>query len=424
MTTWSSKLTALLTYDFCPWANRWVYWIKRPAASLGLAAVAALACAIFGKPAAVVALGAIVVVVGLGYAWPSVSIRGLSATIHFRHRRVSEGEPVRCVVQIVNRWPWPVWGISVEADFGSPESVALSRVGAWSSAGFEWELTPHCRGQYPREVPQIVTGFPFGLRHARRPAQALQTLIVWPQVIPLETLLDAAETRPSNDFFSEHRSGECGDVTGTRLFRPGDSLRRVHWAQTARTGKMIVCERQAPALSAIRVVFDSDSRLHRGSGRGSSLEWSIRIAASVCLAYQRENADVECCFGHATIPVPRGESGRLKFLDTLARWLPRAEEAADCGTSHAPACRRIHHQNCGIFQVTVTTDLGLAHRIEHRHVHGDQRLIVLQTAAFAEPCVVCGERHSPPNRRSLILDNPEHVPDDFRKKWRQICHAG
>jgi uncharacterized protein (DUF58 family) len=418
-----SKLSALFTYDFCPWANRWVYWMKRPAVSLGLSAVAALACAIFGKPAALVALGAIVVVGGLGYAWPTVSIRGLSASIRFRQRRVSEGEPARCLVQVVNRWPWPVWGISIETNFGNRESVALSRVGGWSSSEFEWELTPRCRGEFPGEAPQIATGFPFGLREARRPAKVLQSLIVWPQVIPLETLLDAAETRPSDEFFSEHRSGECGDMTGTRLFRPGDSLRRVHWAQTARTGRMIVCERQAPAISGVRVVFDSDSRMHRGSGRGSSLEWSIRIAASVCLAYQRENADVECCFAHSTIPVLRGESGRQKFLDALARWRP-PENPAECEAAQAASCRRIHHHNCGVFQITITTDLGLAHRVEHRHVHGDQRVIVLQTAAFADPCAVCGERHSPPDRHSVILDQPERIPEDFRKKWRQICHAG
>lgn len=179
----------------------------------------------------------------------------------------------------------------------------LARVAGWATTEFEWSFIPRCRGEYPSQPPRLVTGFPFGLRHASRPVTVEQPLLVWPQIVPLETLLDAAETRPSDDFCSDHRVGDSGDMTGTRPFRDGDSLRRVHWAQTARHGRMIVCERQAPAQSAIRVEFDSDQHLHRGSGGNSTLEWSIRLAASICAAYHRENAHVECCFGHEVIPI-------------------------------------------------------------------------------------------------------------------------
>jgi uncharacterized protein (DUF58 family) len=422
----SLALVSALTYDFCPWANHWVYWMKRPIASLGLAAVVALACAVFVKPLALIAFGGVVFVLVLGYLWPSLAVRGLACALRCQQERVTEGEPVRTVIQIKNRWPWPVWGLAIEGGLGTDESVALARVAGWSTAEFAWEFVPKCRGEYPATSPQLVTGFPFGLRLACRPVTVERTVLVWPRIMPLETLLDAAETRPSDDHFSDRRVGDSGDMTGTRLFRDGDSLRRVHWAQTARQGRMIVCERQAPAQAAIRVVFDSDPRLHRGHGRDGTLEWSIRIAASVCGAYHRENAHVECCFGHETIPLSPGRQGWKKFLDALARWQP-------CDDGHGPACdhehaqqscRRIHHHNCGVFQLTVTTDLGLEHRTEHRHVHGDHRLVVLKTAAFGEPCSLCESKHPLPNRRAILLDNHADVSTDFPRKWRQVCHAG
>lgn len=420
------RLAAALNYDFCPWANRWLAWMTRPVASLGLAATAALACAVFVSPVALVPLASATLVLLLGYCWPIITIRGLQATIRLPQRRVTEGDSVRATVTVVNRWPWSVWGLSLRGDFGGPAAVSLARVNGRTTAEFEWEITPARRGEFPRTPPRIETGFPFGLRLASRPASVDQTLLVWPRIIPLETLLDAAETRPSDDLFSEHRVGDSGDMTGTRPFRNGDSLRRVHWAQTARTGRMIVCERQAPTQSAIRVVFDSDPRLHRGDGPDGTLEWSIRIAASVCAAYHRENAQVECCFGHETLPAPSGTAGWQKFLDALARWQPCQEShGRECAHEHtARQCRRIHHHNCGVFQLTITTDLGLVHRTEHRHVHGDQRLIVLQTAAFDDRCGICGHEHLPPGRLAVILDRPRHVADDFRQKWRHVCHAG
>jgi len=419
-------LAWLLEYDFCPWANRWLYWMKRPIASLALAGLAALACAILVKPLALVAFAATLLVVLLGYVWPSVAVRGLDCSLRFIQQRVSENEPATARVRIVNRWPWPVWGMALEGGFdGGNEginsrvaSVALARVAGRATTEFEWSFVPRCRGEYPSRPPRLVTGFPFGLRHASHPVTVRQPLLVWPQIVPLETLLDAAETRPSDEFCSEHRAGDSGDMTGTRPFRDGDSLRRVHWAQTARHGRMIVCERQAPAQSAIRVEFDSDQHLHRGTGRDSTLEWSIRLAASICAAYHRENAHVECCFGHEVIPIAHGPRGLQRFLDVLARWQPAVREHDQLH------CHRIHPHNCGLFQLTITTDIGLQHRTAHRHVHGDQRLVVLNTAGFGGPLHVCGQAHAPLSRHAIVLDRPDGLAAEFRRKWRHICHAG
>lgn len=451
-----ARVSQLLTYDFCPQFNRWVYWVKDPAASLTLAALAALACAVFIKPIAWLAFAAVMFVVFLGYLWPTIAVQRLSARLSFRQRRVSEGDVAHAVLTVVNRWPWPVWGISLEEGFGTRPTIALSRIGGYATAEFLWEFTPELRGEYPESPPRIVTGFPFGLRRAGRPVEVGQSLLVWPQIVDLDTLLDAAETRPSDDLFSETRAGESGDLTGTRPFRQGDSLRRVHWAQTARVGRMIVSERQAPTQTAVRVVFDSDPRLHAGSGTDSTLEWSIRLAASICAAYHRTHASVECCFGHEVLAIEPGIWGWQRFLDRLARWRVCSDvhepghhaqtgehspgehshghhhqhnhkhgHTDDCEHEHtSQQCHKIHHHRCGAFQVTITTDVGLAHRTEHRHVHGDQRFVVLSTAGFLPDCGICSDEHPPPSRRAILLDHPRSVAADFQRKWRHACHVG
>ncbi len=426
MASLSERVSQLLNYDFCPSANQWVYWVKTPMASLSLAALAALSCAMFVKPIALIAFAAVLVVVALGYLWPAIAIRGLSASLKFRQRRVDERDVAIAVLKVVNRWPWPVWGLSLEEGFGQSPTLALAKVGGLTSAEFTWDFVPDCRGEYPQATPRLMTGFPFGLRHASRPIVVEQTILVWPQIVELDTLLDAAETRPSEDLFSEQRVGDSGDMTGTRPFRNGDSLRRVHWAQTARTGRMIVCERQASAQAVVRVVFDTDPRLHAGQGRDSTLEWSIRLVASVCAAYHREHSSVECCFGHETIAVEPGSLGWQRFLDRLARFrLCTEHHPSGCDHEHsAAACRKIHHHNCGAFQITFTTDIGLAHRTEHRHVHGDQRLVVLETSGFAGACGLCRHEHPAPSRRAIVISHAQNVADEFQRKWRHACHVG
>lgn len=419
-------LTQILTYDLCPWANRWIGWIKHPISILAFAGAAALACALFVERMALVAFGTCLVVSLIGLIYPSLSLRGLSASLQYRQERVEEGQSATMVLRLENRCPWPVCGLTLHGDLTDDPLLSLSWVPAFSRLDFEWKFTPVLRGVYPKGRTRLSTGFPFGLCSASRDVVVQRSLIVWPKRMPLTTLVDAAETRPAEDAHSDQRVGDSGDVTGTRLFRNGDSLRRVHWAQTARHGRLIVCERQMPTRSMLRVVFDSDPRIHCDGKDGGTLEWSIRIAASICAAYHRENAPVECCFGHEIIPLRSGPDGLARFLDSLAHWTACAPgEHASCHHEHSlQECRRIHHRHCGAFQITITTDLGLAHRTEHRLVHGDQRLVVLKTQAFDEACELCGEVHAQPDRLAIVLNNRETVASDFRRQWSKACHVG
>jgi len=413
---------AALTYDFCPWANRFVYWMKQPIAALSLAMAAALALAIFVRPVALVAFAAILVVVLLGYLWPWVAVRGLAARLRFTQTRVAEGEEARAIVRVTNTWPWPVWGLAVEGDVGGEASVALAQVPGWSTAEFGWPVTPRCRGVHPRQPLRLVTGFPFGLRLAARPVEVERRLLVWPRTVSLDTLLDAAETRPSDEFFSAVRVGESGDIAGTRPFRHGDSLRRVHWAQTARTGAMVVTERQAPVLSAVRVVFDPDLALHEGDGPGSTLEWSIRIAASICAAYQRQQAAVECCHGHETIRIAHGDVGLRGFLDALARFTPPTAADPLCPASSGGRCGSIHDRNCGAFQITVTSARALAHRVEHRQVHGEQLFVVIDSQSTGGGGAAAAR--VPGRVLRLEVDLHDDVLAVFQRRWRSLCREG
>ena len=446
------QLTRLLTHDFCPWLNRWVYWIKNPLVCLLAAAGAAALCALFVKSTAVVGLAILLFVVVTGYLWPWISVSGTRCHLTIAQTRVTEGDTVCVTAHVSNRWPWRIWGLTLTGDLlpdadGRHQPVPLPPIPARTTTEFQWNFLPICRGEYPRNPPRLVTTFPFGLRRASRMTTIDHRVLVWPKLIPLQTLLDAAQTRPSDETFSENRVGPCGDIMGTRPFRAGDSLRRVHWAQTARHGQLIVRELQDTVQSSIRVVFDSDPRMHRGNGTGDSLEWSIRIAASVCRAYHRENAEVECCFSHETISLKPGQKGFSDFLDRLARWQPchhgpktpidsihfntQGLERNDvwkdneCLHHHSHReCHRSHHRNCGLFQLTITTEQGLSHRTKHRHVHGDQRWVVLTHPFQTDDCPLCGDLHRPPASSSIVVECTDKLPLEFSRKWRQACHAG
>ena len=120
----------LLTYDFCPWANRFVYWVREPIGFLGVAGLVALCCAMFLSAFAWMAVAGVAVVLVLGTIWPWVALRGLEARLTWESPRAREGESAQVRLTMRNRCPWPVWGITVRGGFREDgASTALARVG-------------------------------------------------------------------------------------------------------------------------------------------------------------------------------------------------------------------------------------------------------------------------------------------------------
>ena len=268
-----AKADTALSSDFCPWANKYVYWMKNPFWVLVLAICGSLACGLLINPLVFILTAMLVLVAGVGVVLPWILVRAIDCRVAFDVPRGRVGRPAVVRLTVTNRWPIPVWGLSLIRGFAhnsstdGDEGVALARVPAWSTAEYSWQFHPRRRGRYPNETAAVETGFPFGIFRAQRTASVEGQLTVWPQTIRLEGLPDTSAAQQTEDQFSERRTGEFGDMMGTRPFRDGDSLRRVHWAQTARQQTMIVTERQAPAMSSVRVVLDlSESGLSQRLG--------------------------------------------------------------------------------------------------------------------------------------------------------------
>jgi uncharacterized protein (DUF58 family) len=319
----ASRVAGLLNHDFCPGANRWVDWLKHPSVPLAAAALAALICGVFVNPQAFVLAAALSGVLLLGGAWPWLALRGLTAELEFERTRSVEGEATGVRLRIRNRCPWPVWGLALERGFRrfarENAPFALACIAGGSTSEYRFTFVPDSRGEYPTEPVALRTSFPFGLWSAEAPVRVGSTLLVWPRIIPLESIPDAADLSQASDRVSANRVGDTGDLMGTRLFRPGDSLRRVHWAQTARVGRLIVCERQLAAQSAVNLEVDLDPRSHSLAGRHGTLEWTLRMAASIADCLHGHQARVVVESGAGRIAWLEGDAGRRRGLDWLAR---------------------------------------------------------------------------------------------------------
>lgn len=324
------RLRDFLTRDYTPWANRYVYWLKTPLGVLISAAILSLLVGWLVTPQGFVIFGAIIGVLSIGISWPWIGLRGIACGVRFPQTRCEEGDRVSVDVEIVNRWPFPVWGLAIERGFFRRDDdedsavVSFARIPGWSTCRFAFSFQPEVRGAYPIIAPEIVTEFPFGLWKARRRVQIVESLIVWPRVLPLPPIeLPAGKCRQLVGA-NESRSGDHGDRTGARPYRQGDSLRNVHWAHTARCDRVIVCERQESAQTSVCIVIDTAAAHHRGAGPNSTLEWALRIGVSVAAAIAKQNVDVTVEFGNHWHSLDGRPASWRRMLDAAARLEPAA----------------------------------------------------------------------------------------------------
>jgi uncharacterized protein (DUF58 family) len=407
-------------YDFCPWANRYVYWLKQPIGWFVAGALAALLVALFVAPQGWFVFGTLAAVMVLGVAWPWISMHGLSAKLVFDRGRCRETEAVRVRLSIRNRWPWPAWGLVVERgffesadDFGIPQAVtALARVPGWSQSEYVFTFRPERRGVYPQESPVLATGFPFGIWSRSRAIRTQGELIVWPQTVPLTSVPAVGGERLTVAGCPVDRAGDDGDILAARFYREGDSLRRIHWAQTARRDVLVVCERQTTARRRVVVVLDGAAFAGPARQDGWRLDWAVRVFASLCRELHAHHCDVECRLDGQSCLLEPGPSGMRRLLDRLAKYQPDLRVASRCDAGRSTNDSLI---------ILVTRDL-------------PSKAAFSRLRSAARPCCVLVDDRATASRRPgdeaaepaarpwITLDTGADIAGQLQHQWGRLCH--
>lgn len=298
--------------------------LRSPLGALAAVLACAGVCGYVANPSVLALAAALLAALTLGTVWPWLALRSMCQEVRFEAERITEGEEVCLVVTLKSRLPVPVCGVQIRGishpDDEVPEgelSVAVVRPRA--TVTFRHILRPKRRGCYPKGLPVITTSFPFGLWEARRPLDVRSRLLVWPRTFSPGPVPPSGGARPREGAVHSSRSGTSGDILGVRPFRRGDSLRRVHWAQTARHDRLIVCEQQATQLPLLEVVLDTDSAGYAGTGPDGSREWAIRVAASLCAGWCEQGAQVQLVHAGRRSGYASGLRHRTALLDELAR---------------------------------------------------------------------------------------------------------
>ena len=208
----------------------------------------------------------------------------------------------------------PVWaqgtvgGERIVAATGLVSADGWSRVRSMSAAR---------RGAIGATGWSVGTSDPFGFFRGVEKTPDEEVVVVLPKFASVSGLRQSRELDAS---VAATRAGSGNELFGIREYRPGDSLRRIHWRSSAKRGELVVREYEPPGVQTLTIALDRDPP------STDIADQMARIAASEAWDCLRDGGRV-VLWAPGTEPLPSRDIWSV--LEWLARYPSTASSPAE-----------------------------------------------------------------------------------------------
>jgi uncharacterized protein (DUF58 family) len=164
-----------------------------------------------------------------------------------------------------------VTGFPAKLYFFRPRQVAL----------MTYQIKAIRRGYFQLGPTILETGDLLGLHRNYRIASEPQYVLVLPKLIPLEGM-NVTSHRPMGELHVNDRTMEDPtQMVGIREYRAGDSLNRIHWRATARTGKLHTRIFQPTSIQGAMLLLDMHRDTNPDRNEPVRTDLAVTVAASL-----------------------------------------------------------------------------------------------------------------------------------------------
>jgi len=180
------------------------------------------------------------------------------------------------------------------------------------------------RGLFTFGPVELRYGDPFGLFPRTLRVPGSRSVVVYP-VLRSVGALEALAPSTAGD---EQPRGRVLDIppnaTTIREYVPTDSVKRIHWASSARLGRLMSRSFETREGGDAWIVLDLQASVHAGEAPDSTLEYAMSMAASLADAALRKGSAIGLVSNDSQlsmIEAARGDQQRKKLLEhfTLAQ---------------------------------------------------------------------------------------------------------
>lgn len=204
-------------------------------------------------------------------------------------------EPVRKRRNLFDRyvgyykWEW----LLRERRGASVEERPLPDLPPGQAVTVAMELLPQRRGRLRFAELCFCRPDPFGLFRTLHHIALPQSCCVLPRRYPVSPLpIGGSRAYQRGGVALANHVGESEEFTALREYRPGDSVRHVHWRSSAKLGRWVVKEYQDEYFTRRALVLDTFCP----AARTADFEAAVSVAASLVLAAPEREALLDLMF--------------------------------------------------------------------------------------------------------------------------------
>jgi len=287
-------------------------------------------------------------IAGAALLWLRVCLAGVRYTRRFERTRLFHGDEIALDIEIVNAKPLPLAWLRAEDELPKALPISPARLSHSHRPGrhrlinlisLRWyeRVTRHYRvqatqrGAWAFGPVRLLSGDMFGFDVREEQAAQIDTLLVYPRIVPL-TALGLPSDRPFGEFRAMRRLAEDPlRLNGTRAYVSGDSMRHIHWKATARRAALQSKTFDASANRPLALFLNINTHEHAWEGFDPDLQ-EFAITATASLArWAWEQGQAVGLFANAVMQPgarivgirPAGHRDQLTLIfEALARIVP------------------------------------------------------------------------------------------------------
>jgi len=272
-------------------------------------------------------LAMLVATLVIAYLAPLLMLRGVTVK-QSALQKCYEGDELCVTLQVTNtnrfnRYMIEVWNYFPGGLEGEKDHMAFV-------PNLKKDFTSHMkyicdyRGLHTLGPIRLRSEFPMGINYAQIILESSEmTTLVYPSVFQIHSFpYISGDYTPQLGVNAVSMAGGSDVFFGVREYRHGDSPRHIHWASSARHNTLIVKEFEYTTATEVTLLLDLHENANHGEGKHSTLEYSVKIAASIARHVLDQGHHVRLLgYGKESIHV-KASSGELHYqtiLEALAR---------------------------------------------------------------------------------------------------------
>ncbi len=340
------------------------------------------------------------------WAWVTSVTHSLRLSRKPEFWRASVGDIFKEQYEILNTSRLPGLWIELYNEMPLPTAAGsrlLTRVRSREKQSYVARTWLTRRGGFPIGPTRLTISDPLGLFRAQKQFPAERSLVILPMMFPINSFISPPGLLPGGQVIRRKTMDITPHAAGIREYMPGDPMKRIHWATSARRGQLMVKEFEQDPQAEVWLFLDTQQKVQAEKSfetpamplesllfsrkpkltlLPATLEYEISIVASLSHYFIEQKRAVGLVAKDRTytmISAERSERQENKILETLAF----LEGKGDLSISAlVTAQARQLPQGSSVILVTPTTSLDLliaADDLQRRNLRPVVVLLVAET---------------------------------------------